>query len=276
MGSAFDFELTHSDKPKKAILLFHGLTGSPFELRKYAKHLHNKGFDVYAYCLPGHGDHHQRIETVKWQDWINFSNEKYENLRGQYKEFFLGGLCLGAVIALNLAQNYKDVTGIIGLSTTLYLDGWTIPWYYNLMIGVALHTIVRYYYTFPEREPYGIKNESTRRKVAALMKKNTVALDNYPLSCVYELLRLSKYTRKNMSKVDAPILLIHSVEDDLTSAKSAEFVYDNVSSTSKEYIKLHDSYHLLIYDNEKEFVFNKSVEFMNNLCGKEELQEVSG
>lgn len=250
------------------------MTGSPFELRKYAKHLHTKGFDVYAYCLPGHGDHPTNIKTVTWQDWVNFSNEKYEALRGQYDEFFLGGLCLGAVIALNLAQNYKDVTGIVGLSTTLFLDGWTIPWYYDLMIGIALHTILRYYYTFPEREPYGIKNESVRRKVAALMTKNTVALDNYPMSCIYELLKLSKYTRKNMKKVTAPILLIHSTEDDLTSIKSAEFVYNNVSSERKEFIRLEESYHLVIYDNEKELVFNKSVEFLNSLSEKK-LEEVS-
>lgn len=274
MPSAFDFELKHQDKPKKAILLFHGMTGSPFELRKYAKHLHTKGFDVYGYCLPGHGDHPQSIKTVSWIDWINFSNEKYENLRGQYDEFFLGGLCLGAVIALNLAQNYKDVTGIIGLSTTLFLDGWTIPWYYNLLIGIALHTILRYYYTFPEREPYGIKNETVRRKIANLMTKNTVAMDNYPMSCVCELLKLSKNTRKNMKKVTSPILLIHSTEDDLTSIRSAEFVYNNISSEIKEFIRLKESYHLIIYDNEKEFVFNKSVEFLNSLCSKE-LEEVA-
>lgn len=275
MSSAFDFELKHQDNPKKAVILFHGMTGSPFELRKYAKHLHNCGFDVYGHCLPGHGDHPQNIKTVSWQDWINFSNEKYETLRGRYDDFFLGGLCLGAVIALNLAQNHKDVTGIIGLSTTLFLDGWTIPWYYDFMVGIALHTILRYYYTFPEREPYGIKNEAVRRKIANLMTKNTVAMDNYPMSCVYELLKLSKNTRKNMKKVAAPVLLMHSTEDDLTSIKSAEFVYNNISSAKKEFVKLHESYHLVIYDNEKEVVFNKSVEFLNSLC-TEKLKEVAG
>ena len=273
MSSVFDFELKHEPQSTKAILLFHGMTGTPFELKKYANHLHKQGFDVYGYCLPGHGDHPQSIYTVAWEDWISFSNEKYSNLRSQYDEFFIGGLCLGAVIALNLAQTQKDITGIISLSTTLFLDGWTIPWYYNSMIIIGSNTILRYYYTFPEREPYGIKNESTRRKIANIMKKNTVALDNYPMSCIYELLTLSKHTRKNMKKIDAPILLIHSKEDDLTSIKSAEFVYNNISSKNKKLITLHDSYHLVIYDNEKELVFSKSTEFLNSLCKQN--QEVS-
>lgn len=276
MSSALDFELKHSNNPRRAVLLFHGMTGSPFEMKKYAKYLFQNGYDVYGYCLPGHGDHPQDIYSVSWQDWISFSEEKYNVLRLKYNEFFLGGLCLGAVIALNLAQNHKDITGLIGLSTTLYLDGWTIPWYYNSMIGIALHTILRYYYTFPEREPYGIKNQIIRRKMSSLMKKNTVAMDNYPMSCIYELLKLSDVTRKNIAKVDLPVLLIHSVEDDLTSDKSAKFVYDNISSAQKEMILLNNSYHLVIYDNEKELVFNKSVEFLNSLSKEEQLQEVSG
>lgn len=268
MSSTFDFELLHNETPSKAILLFHGLTGSPFEMKKYAKHLHQCGFDVYCYCLPGHGDSLPPIYSVTWQDWISFSQHKYTELRQKYDDFFLSGLCLGAVIALNLAENNPDVTGVVSLSTTLFLDGWTIPWY-NIFMPFALKTIVRYYYTFPEREPYGIKNLTVRKKIASLMSKNTVAMDNYPLSCIYELLKLSKKTRKHIKEITCPVLLIHSLEDDLTSVKSAKFVYDNISSGNKEYVELNDSYHLILYDNEKEFVFNKSFEFMDKLCTKE-------
>jgi carboxylesterase len=134
---------------------------------------------------------------------------------------------------------------------------------------LGLNTILRYYYSFPEREPYGIKNEDTRKKISKLMSRNTVALDYYPMSCVYELLKLSKYTRKYMKKVKTPLLLIHAERDDLTSPKSANFVYKTASSEIKELIILHDSYHLVVYDNEKDFVFNKSVEFLNSLSQEE-------
>ncbi len=273
MSSSLDFELLHNDTPSKAIMLFHGLTGSPFEMKKYAQSFHKAGYDVYCYCLPGHGDHEQSIQSVSWRDWIDFSQVKYSALRSKYQEFFLSGLCLGAVISINLAENNHDVTGVISLSTTLYLDGWTIPWY-NFLMPLALNTIVRFYYTFPEREPYGIKNEVIRRKIAGLMSKNTVALDNYPLTCVYELLRLSEDTRKNIKKMLCPILLMHSVEDDLTSVKSSKFVYENASSEVKEYIELTDSYHHVLYDNERAFVYEKALGFADSLCSKEELCEV--
>ena len=268
-GQSLDFKLVNektgeSGGCKRAVLLFHGMTGSPFEMKKLGKALFEEGFDVFCYCLPGHGTSPVDIKTVRWEDWYLDSTRHFRDLSKRYDEVYLGGLCMGAVLALAIAAEYKDVAGILALSTTLFLDGWTIPWY-NILRPLGLYTILRYFYSFPEREPYGLKNEALRKKVAALQKKNTVALDNYPMSCIYELLKMSKVAQREMHKVKAPVLLMHSKEDDLTSPKSAEFVYKNVSSSIREYIELNNSYHLVVMDNERELVFKKCAEFMNKL-----------
>lgn len=267
----FEFIDDNNIQNTNAVLLFHGLTGSTFEMKKYAQHLHANGFDVFAYCLPGHGEDTCNIRCVSYDDWIEFAQEKFLFLKKKYKKVFLGGLCLGAVLALVLAQKHKlEVAGVISLSTTLFLDGWTMPWY-NFMMPLGLNTLIRYYYTFPEREPYGIKNIKKRRSIQKIMGKNTIAMDNYPLSCVYELLKLSKLARKNMKEVISPILIMHSKDDDLTSVKSAKFVYNNINSAKKELFILNDSYHLMLYDNDKDFVFDKSVEFLNQLKQNKEI-----
>lgn len=259
--NGIDFELKHDVKPSKAIMLFHGLTGSPFEMKKYGKFLFKEGYDVYCYTLPGHGSMENEIESITWQDWVDFSQEKYDFIRDDYDDFFLSGICFGALISIYLAIHNKNVNAVISLSATVYLDGWSIPWY-NFMMPLGLNTILRYFYTFPEREPYGIKNKIVRRKVAKLMSKTTAAMDNFPLSCIYELLKFSKYIQKNIKVLSQPILLIHSIEDDLTSIKSSKFLYDNVSSKIKEYVELKNSYHMVLYDFEKEFVYEKSLSFM--------------
>ena len=264
MGKSLDFEFIHENKCKRAVLLFHGMTGSPYEMKKMGKALFDADFDVFCYCLPGHGTSPINIKTVRWQDWYDDSVLHYKELTQKYDEVYLGGLCLGAVLAIAIAQEYQNVRGIVSLSTTLFLDGWTIPWY-NFFMPIGVHTILRYYYSFPEREPYGLKNETLRRKIAALQKRNTEALDNYPMSCIYELLKFSKQTQKNIAKVTAPILLMHAKEDDLTSTKSAEFVYRNISSKTKNYIKLENSYHMIVMDYERDYVFEKSIEFFNSL-----------
>ncbi len=271
---SLNFILKHADKPKGAVLLFHGLTGSPFELKKYGQFLYNNGYDVFAECLPGHGEKFEEIYTVKYQDWLEFGYSEFEKLESEYENVFVSGLCLGAVLALAVGMKFQNrVSGIISLSTTLYLDGWRLPWY-KCFMPIALSTILKFYYNYPECEPHGIKNLKTRTAVKKMLAKGDVGMDNFPMTAFKELLDLSAFIRKNLNMVVSPILIIHSKEDDLTSIKSAEVVYKNISSKDKEYIVLYDSYHMVLYDNEKEFVFNKALEFLDGHAVSEKKEKV--
>ena len=208
-----DFELIDSDKKnRRAVLLFHGMTGSPYELKKYGQYLHSLGYDVFANCLPGHGDKVEEIYTVKYTDWLDFAFNRFKDLKSTYDEVYVSGLCLGAVLAIAVAEKYKsEVDGVIALSTTLYLDGWRLPWY-KIFMPVGLATLVRFYYTYPECDPHGIKNLRTRNIVKKLLQKGDVGMNDFPMTCIYELLKLSRFVRnkKRLSQVESPILFIQS------------------------------------------------------------------
>ena len=268
MANGIDFELFHDDitekNNKKAVLLFHGMTGSPFEMKKYGEFLYKNGYDVFCYSFPGHGERISEIETVTWNDWCDFAQNKYNLLRHNYNQFFVSGLCLGAAMAVYLAEHNNDITGVVALSTTLFLDGFCIPWTIHLL-PFALSTITKFYYTFPEDDCFGVKNERTRKSLAKITAKADIGMDNYPLNCVDALLKLSKNVRKNLKNVTCPVLCIHSKYDNLSSPKSAKVVLDGISSKTKQYIELNDSYHMVLYDNEKEFVMNTVKEFLSNL-----------
>ena len=268
MANGIDFELLHGEitdkKDKRAVLLFHGMTGSPFEMKKYGEFLFKCGYDVFCYSFPGHGERVSEIETVTWRDWTEFAQEKYSILRPNYNHFFVSGLCLGAAMGVYLAEHNSDITGVVALSTTLFLDGFCIPWTIHLL-PFALSTIIRFYYTFPEDDCFGIKNERTRKVLAKLTAKADVGMDNYPLNCVDALLKLSKNVRKNLRNVTCPVLCIHSKYDNLSSPRSAKVVLDGISSEIKQYVELNDSYHMVLYDNEKEFVMNTVKEFLSKL-----------
>ena len=277
MTDSIDFELLHDDisdkKEKKGVLLFHGLTGSPFEMKKYGDFLFKNGFDVFCYSFPGHGNRISEIESVTDKDWRDFAQEKYDLLRKNYNHFFVSGLCLGAAMAVYLGEHNKDITGIVALSTTLFLDGFCIPWTVHLL-PFALNTITRFYYTFPEDDCFGIKNERTRKSLAKITAKANISMDNYPLNCVDGLLKLSKNVRQNLKKVTCPILCIHSKYDNLASPKSAQVVMNGVSSSVKKYVELEDSYHMVLYDNEKEFVMNTVKEFLDELVPQAKEREL--
>ena len=58
-----------------------------------------------------------------------------------------------------------------------------------------------------------------------------------------------------------PTMLNH----DLTSVKSANVAFNGISSKDKKKIILYDSYHMVLYDNEKDFVMNTVNEFFEKL-----------
>lgn len=276
MANGIDFELFHDEitdkNNKNAVLLFHGLTGSPFEMKKYGEFLFKCGYDVFCYSFPGHGERISEIEIVTWHDWCEFAQEKYNQLRNNYNQFFVSGLCLGAAMAIYLAEHNKDITGVIALSTTLFLDGFCIPWTIHLL-PFALSTIARFYFTFPEDDCFGIKNERTRKSLAKITAKADIGMDNYPLNCVDGLLKLSKNVRKNLKNLSCPILCIHSKYDNLSSPKSAKVVLDGISSEIKQYVELNNSYHMVLYDNDKEFVMNTVKDFICKLVSDEKEKE---
>lgn len=254
-------------------MLIHGLTGSPFELKKYGQILYNRGYDVYADCLPGHGNNSDKIYTVKYQDWLDFSYKKFEELDNLYENVYVSGLCLGGVLSIAVGIKYPErVKGVISLSTTLFLDGWRLPWY-SFLIPIGLSTILRFYYNYPECEPHGIKNEHIRNIIKNLLKKGEVGMNDFPMTGIYELIKLSKYVRKNLHKFHAPILLIHSAQDDLTGVKSAQVAYSKISSVIKEKVILTNSYHMVLYDNERGYVFDKVLSFLENLNSLEKKSE---
>ena len=105
MGQSLDFEFIHENKCKRAVLLFHGMTGSPFEMKKMGKALYDADFDVYCYCLPGHGTSPINIKTVRWEDWYSDSTLHYRELTQNTMKFtlavFVWVLCLHLLLQAN-------------------------------------------------------------------------------------------------------------------------------------------------------------------------------
>lgn len=256
------FSLTKEEN-KNGILLLHGLTGGPFELKLVAKDFLKNGFDVHCPVLPGHCTTIDDLKKTRWEEWYNFSEKVFLELREKYDNLFVGGLCVGGMIALNIATKFK-VDGIFSWSPTLFIDGWNIS-KFRFLLPIGLKTPLKHIYSFKEKNPYGIKNFSIRSKIKSMMDKNEGMYDEIPGITIKELLEFSSHLRKNAQKITSPILIIQSKYDDITSLKSAESIYFKVSSSYKELKILTNSYHMITLDNEREEVFEKTLSFLNKI-----------
>ena len=51
-----------------------------------------------------------------------------------------------------------------------------------------------------------------------------------------------------------PAQMVQAEEDDMTSVKNSQFIHDHISSTIKEIVLLHNSYHVITADQERRTV----------------------
>ncbi len=244
-----------------AILLIHGLTGSPFELKPLARKLHKSGFTVKAPCLAGHCSSVEDLKNTTWLDWYETVRETFVELRKGHKTVSAAGLCMGALLALYLAYREQDkVSSVAALSTTLFFDGWSLPWY-RFLLPIAYYPPIKYFYSYDEREPYGVKNERMREQIKKALSENSIAYSSFPSQSMHELFKLIKTVKKTLSGVHAPALILHALEDDMASIRNADYIERHIGSATIRKVFLKDTYHMLTLDNQKDHVAEESIAF---------------
>jgi len=256
-----------------AVLLIHGLQGVPAEMLPLAKRLHKAGYTVRVPHFIGYG--HLPGDTARsvttWRDWHKQVLAELRDLKRQYKTVSVGGLCIGAVLAMSVATEASaEISGLSLLSTTLFYDGWSIPWY-RFMLPLGYYTPFRYIYAYKEREPFGLKNEQLRRWVAREMAHKTSSIagaSKLTLPAVHEAELMIKAVKSKLHLITAPALIIHAVEDDVSTMRSVDFVTDHIGSDRVVKIVLHDSYHMITLDNERERVADETIKFFDDLDGR--------
>ncbi len=254
---------------KHAVLLIHGLQGSPTEMLPLAKRLNQAGFHVSVPHFTGYGYHDGDTprSVTPWRDWHAQVRAEVSRLRQSHDSVCIGGLCMGAVLALSVSMETElEVTALSLLGTTLYYDGWSIPWY-RFVLPIGYYTPFRYFYKYPGRPPFGIKNEQLRKWVIREMnhkESSVAAVSDLCLPAIHEAELLMAHVKKNIARVRTPSLIMHAVEDDVSTPRSADFVEKHIGAGMVEKVLLHNSYHMLTIDNEREKVAADTTRFFNN------------
>ncbi|MFH1208875.1 MAG: alpha/beta fold hydrolase [Candidatus Omnitrophota bacterium] len=272
------------ESSQATVLLIHGLTGTPHEMKGLANFFYRRGYSVFCPRLAHHGEPLHILKRAKWREFYQSVKEALQKIpAGQ--QIFTAGLSMGALLALLLAEEFPErISGASCLSPTLFYDGWNIPWSHCLL-PLAYYTPIRYFAYFKEEPPYGIKNERIRSKVHEYYKNASFAdvsgvaqygYPYFPVTLLCELRLLIRELMKKMSRIRVPVQLIQASEDDMTSVKNSQFIYDHVTSDQKEIVLLHDSYHVITADQERRTVAQKMDEFFCRIRGVEPCMALNG
>lgn len=226
------------------ILFFHGWSSPPDELLPIGRKFNTLGYSFYAPLLKGHGTQSEDLRGVSWKDWEKDAREAFERIKKHAPKVFVCGISMGGNLALLLAEE-KNISGIVLLGTPAKFRFHNLGKMSLHILGLAKKSRKKYY------------PPSVREK----MKDRNVYL-SYPIDNAKEVARLTDYTRKNLSKINKPLLIIQSKSDHMVTKKSPEMIYKKVKSQIKEIFWLEDAYHVFVND---ERVFEKMREFIKKI-----------
>jgi len=235
----------------RAVILIHGLTGTPHEMKPLGI-----------------------LKTTRWPDFYQSARKAFIQTKDNYDLIFVSGLSVGALLSLLLAEEFPDrIAGVSCLSPTLFYDGWNAPWY-QCFLPLVTWNFLKYFFYFKEDPPYGIKNKEISKLVhryystASINDISGVARYGYPyfpVALLHQQNLLAKYLIRKLKDIRVPVQFIQAKDDDVTSPKNSQFIHDRIKSEIKEIILLYNSYHVITADQERDKVAEEMEKFISRI-----------
>ncbi len=255
------------------IILIHGLTGAPNEMRALASFCNRKGYTVLCPRLANHGASIDVLKFSRWQDFYASVRSAFLSLPlEEKKDVFVAGLSMGSLLSLLLVDEFpEEIKAVSCLAPTLFYDGWNTTGL-KFLLPLVYRLPIKYMFYFKEEMPYGVKNKAIQERVrsyygnASLHDVDGVAEHGYayfPISLLYQLHLLVRHLMQRLPNIKVPVQLIHAKDDDVASVKNSTCIYDKIGSDVKEMVFLYNSHHVITADQERGVVAMKMEAFFN-------------
>lgn len=241
---AMPFELTGSAS-KPAVLLYHGFTGYPGDMRFLAERLQAAGYTVIVPRLPGHGTNHEDFQRTRAHDWWRRAVDSYLDVASRHDRVVVGGLSMGGLLATIVAASFPT-DGVLLFA----------PAFRVFSRLVALTPILRYIVP-PLRVKHPESYDDAERQFLADEYWNW----QWPTQTA-ELHALMRRARKELSAVDAPTLTVVSQADKTVPERVAEEIDERLGNENHYVLRLSESGHVVTNGSERETVADTVVQWL--------------
>ncbi len=195
---------------RSAVLLVHGFSATPWEMRPLAETLLAQGLACLAVRLPGHGTTPEDLATRRWEEWLAAVVAGYDRLAPHFQRIYVTGLSTGALLAVLLADQ-RSVAGMVLLSPYLRLRHRLAP----------LAGWLRYL------KPYQVRTLSDAAAAHYYTRR--------PLAGVHQINRLLRYLAARLPGIEAPVLALHGAGDEVVDIASGQLLVERLGSRVKHY-----------------------------------------
>ncbi len=237
------------------VLLVHGFTGTPKEMRWMGEYLNREhGFTCLGVRLAGHATKPEDMIRANDTDWLLSVEEGYHLLSGAAEHIYLAGLSMGGVLSLTMAAQLP-AAGVIALATP-----YDLPKDWRLNYTAWLSKLQPYLPKGSEPPGAGWFDQQAWQE--------HISYPQNPLRAIGELKKLLKRMRAALPRVTAPTLLIYSKDDvylPLGSEASMNSIYQHLGTKRKDKLLITGSGHVLTRDAQRETVFKAAADFIHRL-----------
>lgn len=233
------------EQSRAAVLLVHGFTGTPWEMRLLAEHLAAQGLASYAVRLPGHGTSAEDLAGRRLEEWQATVAAGQELLEREFRTVFGAGMSTGCLLLLDRAVTHP-FDGLAFFSPYLRVRHrlapyagwlkWILPYHDK---GGPPETGNRYY---------------ARRPVAG----------------VHQINRLIRKVRTGLPAVRCPVLAYNGEGDETVDIGSVHALMERLGST----FRIHETFgpevpHVLTREENphRESMFAQAAAFFQTLAG---------
>ncbi len=241
-----DFEF--NIKSKIGCYIIHGFSSSTYETKELAEFLGAQGYRSLTRNLPGHGTTVEECNTVKYQDWLSFTEKDLAVLSNSCDKIVVIGMSMGGVIALHLASLFP-VTCVISAAAVFHFRDHKKLKYLNFILC----------HLFPIRP----KIKSYPKKIKASLIFH--GYEQYPMIALNEFMKMNKVVLQELKKIKCPLLLLSSNIDQTSMPINIEIIKNNVQSNVK-IVKNYNyaTHNIFVKSKDQMMVFNDIKIFLEN------------
>lgn len=233
------------------VVLTHGWTGAPTEMRPLGEFLAARDLTVLAPRLAGHGTEPAEMNAATWREWYTNLVEAYEQMRARCTSVFVAGISMGSLLTLHLAARHPaQPAGIILYAPAVKILDRRLP----------LTAVLRF---FIKLSP---KDESAHDFVDPEGPQRVWSYETNPIEGAYQLWRLKTVVRRELEQVKAPALILHGRRDRIVDPAGAQEVYDRISSPDKTLRWFENCGHVITLDAERERVWQATYDWIAARC----------
>jgi len=229
-GEPFFFKGTNG----KGILLLHGLTSTPHQLKQLGRHLNEKGYTVHAPLIAGHGTDPADLAKTRHKDWLESAKQALDKLNEHSDQIYVVGNSLGGNIALYLGyEQYKKINGIVVLGTPIYIHREELARY--------LLPLYKYFYKYLEksRDDY---------RAQYIDYTDEVCYSVFPTKALHDFFLFMKNKLVPiLPEIKVPTLIIHANKDPWSKPRSAQYIHQNLGTKDKKIYWVDTDQHTLIH-----------------------------